>query len=164
MSTTPCLCAAMAEEGFMVMTNWETGAQIGWWVQVGRHELGDGLVSDWYPEYETQERREDGSVGPSSAVVPHHKHPDSYFFLRLPCPDPNKVLFHRQLWRDLNGRRLTPEEMVHHRNHQKGDNVSSNLVMMTKAAHLALHAREKRQQPAFGKRCRGPRRNQVRRR
>ena len=36
--------------------------------------------------------------------------------------------------------------MVHHRNHQKGDNVSSNLVMMTKAAHLALHAREKRQQ------------------
>jgi hypothetical protein len=25
----------MAEEGFMVMTNWETGAQIGWWVLVG---------------------------------------------------------------------------------------------------------------------------------
>jgi hypothetical protein len=50
----------MAEEGYMVMTTWETGAQIGWWVQVGRHELGDGLVSDWYPEYETQERREDG--------------------------------------------------------------------------------------------------------
>jgi hypothetical protein len=45
----------MAEEGFMVMTNWETGAQIGWWVQVGRHELGDGLVSDWCPEYETGE-------------------------------------------------------------------------------------------------------------
>ena len=60
------------------------------------------------------------TVEPSSAVVPHHKHPDGYFFLRLPCPDPNKVLFHRQLWQDLNGRRLSPKEMVHHRNGLKG--------------------------------------------
>ena len=152
----------MAEE-FVVMTNWETGAAVGWWVHVGRHELGTGLVSDYYPEYETQERKEDGSVEPSPAVVPHHRHPDGYFFLRLPCPDPNKVLFHRQLRQDLNGRRLSPHDMVHHRNGLKGDNVSSNLVMMTKAAHLALHARERRQGPAFGGRNRAPRRNQVRR-
>ena len=48
-------------------------------------------MSEYFPEYETEERQEDGSVEPSSDVVPHHRHPDGYFFLRLPCSDPNKV-------------------------------------------------------------------------
>lgn len=40
------------------------------------------------------------------------------------------------------GRRLAPNEEVHHRDHNRGNNKLSNLQLLTKSEHAALHARE----------------------
>ena len=94
--------AAPPAQNFVLMQNWETNQVVGWWAHTERNQLGIGLVSDYFPEFEAQQREADGSVVAVPEMVPHHEHRNGYFFLRLPGPKPNKVLFHRQLWQDLN--------------------------------------------------------------
>lgn len=53
------------------------------------------------------------------------------------------------------GRRLAPGEVVHHKNHDKTDNVLSNLELMAAGSHSSMHrkaeTRERTKDGRFGK-------------
>ena len=149
-------------QNFVLMRNWETNQVVGWWVHTERNQLGIGLVSDYFPEFEAQQREADGSVVAVPEMVPYHEHRNGYLFLRLPGPKPNKVLFHRQLWQDLNNRKLRSQEEVHHINGDPGCNLSTNLVMLAAREHRQQHARWRRGPVGLQGRIRGPRHNQRR--
>lgn len=50
---------------------------------------------------------------------------------------------HIVLMEEKIGRRLAPNEVVHHIDHDKLNNEISNLQLMTRAAHTSLHRRER---------------------
>ncbi len=49
------------------------------------------------------------------------------------------VLEHRLIWEEANGRRLKPDEQVHHINHDRQDNRPGNLVALSRSAHAHEH-------------------------
>lgn len=51
-----------------------------------------------------------------------------------------RVFEHREVAERVLGRRLTPNEVVHHINGRKGDNRPENLCVMRRRAHDAYHA------------------------
>lgn len=63
------------------------------------------------------------------AVVPDHPYATKNGY----------VLEHRIVVENQIGRLLTPEEIVHHDNEQKKDNVPSNLIITTQAKHAKHH-------------------------
>ena len=69
--------------------------------------LEEGSEVDWWPWQE---------VGEEMVPLVWHRHPEGYWWLRL--PGGGKVLWHRQLWMDKNGRRLVKGEEVHHFDHR----------------------------------------------
>lgn len=84
------------------MRNWVTGEEVGWWQHTGDQELERGLRIDYWPWVE---KVVDGS--PWMEPVPVHRHPEGYWFLRLPQGG-GKVLVHRQLWQDIQRVGLEP--------------------------------------------------------
>ena len=61
---------------------------------------------------------------------------------------------HRLVATEKIGRKLLPNEVVHHKDHNRKNNDPSNLAVMTKTEHDALHAGERRGVPnlhALGK-------------
>ena len=78
-----------------------------------------GMEVDWRPWQE---------VGEEMVPLAWHRHPEGYWWLRL--PGGGKVLWHKQLWMDRNGRRLVKGEEVHHRDHRRGNNRVQNLEMV----------------------------------
>lgn len=50
------------------------------------------------------------------------------------------VFMHRVVMENVLGRLLGPEEIVHHRNHNKSDNDATNLELTTKPEHAREHA------------------------
>lgn len=62
---------------------------------------------------------------------------------RLITRNGKKVREHRWLMEQHIGRPLTADEEVHHINHDPLDNRMENLQLVTRAAHIALHAAEK---------------------
>ena len=49
---------------------------------------------------------------------------------------------HRRKWEDANGRPIPSNCDVHHRDHDKTNNDSANLQLLTKSEHTRLHAEE----------------------
>ena len=137
------------------LKNWQTDQVVGYWKKVGMTRLAPKLWSDWKPCYQAPDGTE--------KEVPNHEHTEGYFNLRLPGGGKdNKPLFHRQLWQDLHGRKANSKEVVHHVNHQKGDNRAANLQLLPKSEHNRHHARGLRRPAAWNQRMRPPRRNQGR--
>ena len=97
--------------------DWERGVQVGWWQDIGPTTLEEGLEVDWWPWQ-----------GEEMVPVAWHRHPEGHWWLRL--PGGGKVLWHRQLWMDRNGRRLVKGEEVYHRDHRRGNNRVQNLEMV----------------------------------
>ncbi len=69
-------------------------------------------------------------------------------YIRLNLPDhpmadaKGRVLEHRKVMAEQIGRLLTPEEVVHHRNEDRGDNRPENLGLMTdQSSHMKEHRR-----------------------
>lgn len=54
---------------------------------------------------------------------------------------------HRLISTEKIGRKLLPNEVVHHKDHNRKNNDPSNLFVMTKKEHDALHADERRGVP-----------------
>lgn len=54
------------------------------------------------------------------------------------------VLLHRVIMENYIGRLLTPDEVVHHKDHNKKNNDISNLELLTVKEHHELHSREKK--------------------
>lgn len=81
---------------------------------------------------------------------------DGYVKVRVgvehPLADPNGYAYeHLMVWAAA-GRELPQEnELLHHRNEVKSDNRLSNLELMTRAAHNALHIASRRRDPATGR-------------
>ncbi len=79
-----------------------------------------------------------------------HK-PSGYWLVKVPVEDPmaamrngqGYVREHRLVMADYIGRPLTPDEDVHHRDHDRGNNDIGNLELMVKADHHALHAADR---------------------
>ena len=59
---------------------------------------------------------------------------------------------HRVVMEQLIGRPLTPDEHVHHKDHNPLNNDPDNLVLMSKQEHEAMHGVEKQKYPDI-KRC-----------
>lgn len=60
---------------------------------------------------------------------------------------PNKFrCLHDVIMEEHIGRRLRPDECVHHINHDPSDNRIENLLLMTRSEHSKLHAKERRKQ------------------
>ena len=51
------------------------------------------------------------------------------------------VMEHRLVMEQLLGRKLRKNEVVHHRDHNRLNNHTSNLQLMTKSSHMRYHAR-----------------------
>jgi hypothetical protein len=54
-----------------------------------------------------------------------------------------RVFEHRYVMEQYLGRRLTPYEIVHHKDHNKLNNSIENLVVVTRSAHPNEHPRER---------------------
>jgi hypothetical protein len=54
-------------------------------------------------------------------------------------PDGREMMEHRYVMERVLGRRLTPDEVVHHRDGIKTHNDPSNLELMTQQAHTSHH-------------------------
>lgn len=65
---------------------------------------------------------------------------DGYIRQRVDC---KLVQQHRKVMEDYLGRKLRPDEIVHHKDHNRANNDISNLEVMTRSEHSRLHAREK---------------------
>lgn len=68
------------------------------------------------------------------------------------CYDPNhpsangsgKIYEHVHVMEEHIGRRLNPDECVHHKDRNRGNNDIDNLQLMTRSDHTALHQKEDR--------------------
>src|SRR4051812_14153110 len=56
--------------------------------------------------------------------------------------DGRKIAEHRATLEDKLGRRLSPDEVVHHIDHDPLNNEPDNLIAMSRAEHLVHHLRE----------------------
>lgn len=60
-------------------------------------------------------------------------------------------LKHRLIMENKLGRKLTPSELVHHKNENKKDNSEDNLELTTRKEHPSIHAKERLER--YGKKC-----------
>jgi hypothetical protein len=65
-----------------------------------------------------------------------------YVTAHSPASPYRKRREHRLVMEGILGRSLTPDEVVHHVNHIKGDNRPENLVIMSRREHIGLHSRQ----------------------
>ncbi len=66
---------------------------------------------------------------------------DSCGYQRMTVDSFKRMRVHRKVVEDFIGRKLIPEEVVHHKNGIKTDNRIENLQIMTKSSHTKLHAK-----------------------
>src|SRR5487761_2471544 len=57
--------------------------------------------------------------------------------------DKTGSLFHVCLWEHANQRRLGPNEIIHHIDHNRRNNDLSNLTLMSRADHVRHHKEER---------------------
>ena len=149
-----CLLCLDMQRDQIAMRNWAAGGTIvGWWGHIEEETFLGGLKCYFWPA------QNDGQGWVE--VVPYHKNPEGYFWLRLSGGGDNRVLWHRQLYQDLQGRPLAENIEVHHVDHDRANNCAANLVARRGRDHRRHHARARRG-PAGWRRIRAPRRNQVR--
>lgn len=65
---------------------------------------------------------------------------DFYIYITV---DGKQVMEHRYMMEQHLGRKLTDDEVVHHKNKKRWDNRLDNFELMTKAAHSRLHGHER---------------------
>jgi hypothetical protein len=51
---------------------------------------------------------------------------------------------HRVVAEKMIGRKLSPDEVVHHKDNNRANNIPSNLEVMTRSEHTSLHRQEQR--------------------
>lgn len=66
---------------------------------------------------------------------------DGYVYVRL--EDGSEMLEHRYVMEQYLGRKLLPEEHVHHRDENKENNESWNLELTDKSSHSSYHAKKR---------------------
>lgn len=74
-----------------------------------------------------------------------------YIYLRI---NSREVLEHRHVWEKANGRRLKPNEHVHHINGKKDDNRLENLIALDASEHIKLHNADDKRRNAHSARMR----------
>lgn len=66
---------------------------------------------------------------------------DGYIYLRVNHSE--EILEHRYVMEQVLGRKLLPEEHVHHKDENKQNNNPSNLQIMSKSEHQSYHAKKR---------------------
>lgn len=76
---------------------------------------------------------------PKPSCAMHYKR--YWYTYKRPSIGGKKVLYHRYVMEQFIGRKLKPDEIVHHKNGNRTDNRIENLEMMQTVDHLKMHAR-----------------------
>ena len=82
------------------------------------------------------------SIACKSTHLKTHKRIDNFGYVWMWTDDGRRIMEHRFVMERQIGRALLPTEEVHHVNEDRADNRPTNLRVMSKSEHTALHKRQ----------------------
>ena len=130
------LMGAPSPDECYMLRNWDTCVVCGFWIRIGREMLavdyrglGQAVFSDYAP------------FNMDGGILAFNQNAKGYWRFNLPLARGKQVRFHRRLLQDVLGRRLS-DKQAHHLDHQKGNNVLSNLSPAERGPHCAAHGAE----------------------